>query len=87
MGISDRAHLKCTSNNGFYPSVLGLWYPFGEGTADNTDNTNGKGTATSSSNSDDPICGSSSGGSAEQPLDLSAKSSSSSCLEQKNIFK
>lgn len=48
---------------------------------DSSGSTNGKGSATN--NPDDLVCG----GGLEQPLDLSAKTSSSSGLDQRNIFK
>lgn len=72
----------------FYP---GLWYPFanslqsgvggavdGGGTSgDSASSNNGKG------GGDEQVVG----GNLEQPLDLSAKSSSASGVDQKNIFK
>lgn len=72
----------------FYP---GLWYPFanslqsggaeGGGTSgDSASSNNGKMT---SGGGDDHVVG----GNLEQPLDLSAKSSSTSGVDQKNIFK
>lgn len=60
---------------------LGLWYPFGNLQSDGGDSsgsTNGKGAS-----SEDQV----GSGNPEQPLDLSAKSSSTSGMDQRNIFK
>lgn len=67
-------------------STVGLWYPFanvqGDG-GDSSSSANGKLSSVTNNNNDEPLGAMN----PDQPLDLSAKTSSTGSVDQKNIFK